>query len=88
MEAFPAKPFSIAGVSKKNSLGRLHGFDDVKQGNLFFSIADILDHHRPDAFLLENVENLKGHDKVTTRARQGHDKDTTRARRSKSSRIR
>jgi len=63
---FPCQPFSIAGVSKKNSLGRLHGFDDVKQGNLFFSIADILDHHRPTAFVLENVKNLKGHDKGRT----------------------
>ena len=63
---FPCQPFSIAGVSKKNSLGRLHGFDDVKQGNLFFSIADILDHHRPTAFVLENVKNLKGHDKGKT----------------------
>jgi DNA (cytosine-5)-methyltransferase 1 len=40
---FPCQPFSIAGVSKKLSLGRKHGFDDEKQGNLFFSIADILD---------------------------------------------
>lgn len=63
---FPCQPFSIAGVSKKNSLGRLHGFDDVKQGNLFFSIADILDQHRPSAFVLENVKNLKGHDKGKT----------------------
>jgi DNA (cytosine-5)-methyltransferase 1 len=63
---FPCQPFSIAGVSKKNSLGRLHGFDDAKQGNLFFSIADILDHHRPTAFVLENVKNLKGHDKGKT----------------------
>jgi len=59
---FPCQPFSIAGVSKKLSLGRKHGFDDEKQGNLFFSIADILDFHRPAAFVLENVKNLKGHD--------------------------
>ena len=59
---FPCQPFSIAGVSKKLSLGRKHGFEDVKQGNLFFSIADILDFHRPGAFVLENVKNLKGHD--------------------------
>lgn len=59
---FPCQPFSIAGVSKKNSLGRKHGFDDEKQGNLFFSIADILDFHRPAAFVLENVKNLKSHD--------------------------
>lgn len=63
---FPCQPFSIAGVSKKLSLGRLHGFDDAKQGNLFFSIADILDFHRPAAFVLENVKNLKGHDKGRT----------------------
>jgi DNA (cytosine-5)-methyltransferase 1 len=59
---FPCQPFSIAGVSKKLSLGRKHGFEDVKQGNLFFSIAEILDYHRPAAFVLENVKNLKGHD--------------------------
>ena len=59
---FPCQPFSIAGVSKKLSLGRKHGFEDVKQGNLFFSITDILDFHRPAAFVLENVKNLKGHD--------------------------
>src|SRR5271155_2057628 len=63
---FPCQPFSIAGVSKKLSLGRKHGFDDVKQGNLFFSIADILDFHRPAAFVLENVKNLKNHDKGHT----------------------
>lgn len=59
---FPCQPFSIAGVSKKLSLGRKHGFEDIKQGNLFFSIAEILDYHRPSAFVLENVKNLKGHD--------------------------
>lgn len=59
---FPCQPFSIAGVSKKISLGRKHGFDDVKQGNLFFAIADIINHHRPAAFVLENVKNLKSHD--------------------------
>ncbi len=59
---FPCQPFSIASVSKKLSLVRKHGFEDVKQGNLFFSIADILDFHRPAAFVLENVKNLKGHD--------------------------
>ena len=63
---FPCQPFSLAGVSKKNSLGRKHGFDDEKQGNLFFSIADILDHHQPQAFVLENVKNLKSHDRGRT----------------------
>ncbi len=59
---FPCQPFSLAGVSKKNSLGRKHGFEDVKQGNLFFSIAGILDHHNPPAFVLENVKHLVRHD--------------------------
>jgi DNA (cytosine-5)-methyltransferase 1 len=59
---FPCQPFSLAGVSKKNSLGRKHGFDDEKQGNLFFSIADIIEYHKPAAFVLENVKNLKSHD--------------------------
>jgi DNA (cytosine-5)-methyltransferase 1 len=59
---FPCQPFSLAGVSKKNSLGRAHGFDDEKQGNLFFSIEEILRHHRPEAFVLENVKNLQSHD--------------------------
>ncbi|MEW6301826.1 MAG: DNA (cytosine-5-)-methyltransferase [Verrucomicrobiota bacterium] len=59
---FPCQPFSIAGVSKKLSLGRKHGFEDKEQGNLFFKLAELIDHHRPDAFVLENVKNLKGHD--------------------------
>lgn len=63
---FPCQPFSLAGVSKKNSLGRAHGFDDEKQGNLFFEIARLIDYHRPAAFVLENVKNLKSHDKGNT----------------------
>lgn len=63
---FPCQPFSIAGVSKKQSLGRKHGFQDEKQGNLFFSIAEIIDYHKPAAFVLENVKNLKSHDKGHT----------------------
>ncbi|WP_461788667.1 DNA (cytosine-5-)-methyltransferase [Pedobacter sp.] len=63
---FPCQPFSIAGVSKKISLGRNHGFADEKQGNLFFHIASIIDKHRPKAFFLENVKNLLSHDKKKT----------------------
>lgn len=59
---FPCQPFSIAGVSKKNSLGRKHGFEDERQGNLFFSIARVIAHHKPAAFVLENVKNLRSHD--------------------------
>ena len=63
---FPCQPFSIAGVSKKNSLGRAHGFADETQGTLFFDVARIIDEKRPSAFLLENVRNLKSHDKGRT----------------------
>lgn len=63
---FPCQPFSIAGVSKKNSLGRKHGFECETQGTLFFEIERILHARRPKAFLLENVKNLKGHDKGRT----------------------
>ncbi|HET8550633.1 MAG TPA: DNA (cytosine-5-)-methyltransferase [Bryobacteraceae bacterium] len=63
---FPCQPFSIAGVSKKNALGRPHGFACETQGNLFFEVARILAHHRPAAFLLENVKNLRTHDKGRT----------------------
>ncbi len=62
LAGFPCQPFSLAGVSKKNSLGRLHGFADEHQGNLFFDIESILRHHRPAAFLLENVKHLERHD--------------------------
>jgi DNA (cytosine-5)-methyltransferase 1 len=63
---FPCQPFSLAGVSKKNSLGRKHGFEDQKQGNLFFSIEKILATHRPKAFVLENVKHLYRHDNGNT----------------------
>ncbi|MCB1220990.1 MAG: DNA (cytosine-5-)-methyltransferase [Planctomycetales bacterium] len=63
---FPCQPFSLAGVSKKNSLGRSHGFDDEKQGNLFFEIMRIVEAKRPPVLFLENVKNLKSHDKGNT----------------------
>jgi DNA (cytosine-5)-methyltransferase 1 len=63
---FPCQPFSIAGVSKKLSLGKKHGFEDKEQGNLFFKLAELIDHHRPDAFVLENVKHLVRHDKGQT----------------------
>jgi DNA (cytosine-5)-methyltransferase 1 len=63
---FPCQPFSIAGVSKKLSLGKAHGFDDKEQGNLFFSLAEIIEYHQPAAFVLENVKNLKSHDQGRT----------------------
>lgn len=63
---FPCQPFSIAGVSKKKSLGRETGFKDKTQGTLFFDVADIINRHRPKAFFLENVKNLVSHDKGNT----------------------
>ena len=63
---FPCQPFSIAGVSKKLSLGKATGFDDKEQGNLFFSLAEIIECHQPAAFVLENVKNLKSHDQGRT----------------------
>jgi DNA (cytosine-5)-methyltransferase 1 len=66
LAGFPCQPFSIAGVSKKNALGRLHGFRCDAQGTLFFDVARIVEHHRPRAFLLENVKNLVSHDRGRT----------------------
>lgn len=66
LAGFPCQPFSIAGVSKKNALGRNHGFACDAQGTLFFDVARVLEAKRPKAFMLENVKNLKGHDKGRT----------------------
>lgn len=66
LAGFPCQPFSLAGVSKKNSLGRKHGFECETQGTLFFDVARIIKAKRPAAFLLENVKNLKSHDKGNT----------------------
>lgn len=63
---FPCQPFSIAGVSKHNSLGNDHGFEHPTQGNLFFEVARIIENKRPKAFLLENVKNLVSHDRGKT----------------------
>lgn len=66
LAGFPCQPFSIAGVSKKNALGRAHGFECKTQGTLFFDVARIIAAKRPAAFVLENVKNLKSHDKGKT----------------------
>ena len=65
---FPCQPFSISGVSKKNSLGRAHGFEDRTQGTLFFEVARIIRDKQPEAFVLENVKNLLSHDRGRTYA--------------------
>lgn len=66
LAGFPCQPFSIAGVSKKNSLGRAHGFECDTQGTLFFDVEKIIEARLPKYFVLENVKNLKSHDKGNT----------------------
>lgn len=66
LAGFPCQPFSLAGVSKKNSLGRAHGFDCDTQGTLFFDVEKIIEARTPKFFVLENVKNLKNHDKGNT----------------------
>lgn len=66
LAGFPCQPFSIAGVSKKNSLGRAHGFECETQGTLFFDVEKIIEARQPQYFILENVKNLKSHDKGNT----------------------
>lgn len=66
LAGFPCQPFSLAGVSKKNALGRAHGFECEAQGTLFFDVARIIKARRPAIFVLENVKNLKSHDKGKT----------------------
>lgn len=66
LAGFPCQPFSLAGVSKKNALGRPHGFECTTQGTLFFDVQRIIAKKQPKAFLLENVKNLVSHDKGNT----------------------
>ena len=66
LAGFPCQPFSIAGVSKKNALNAPHGFACEAQGTLFFNLAQLIGHHKPKAFLLENVKNLTSHDRGRT----------------------
>lgn len=66
LAGFPCQPFSLAGVSKKNALGRAHGFECEAQGTLFFDVARIIKAKQPAIFVLENVKNLKSHDKGKT----------------------
>lgn len=66
LAGFPCQPFSIAGVSKANALGRKHGFEHATQGTLFYDVVRIIKHRKPNAFLLENVKNLKSHDEGRT----------------------
>lgn len=75
LAGFPCQPFSLAGVSKKNSLNRPHGFDDPSQGTLFERIVEVLQARRPAAFLLENVRNIRTHNRGETIQRIRKDLD-------------
>ncbi len=66
LAGFPCQPFSLAGISKKSSMGKLHGFECKTQGTLFFEVERIIRHHKPKAFLLENVKNLVSHNQGKT----------------------
>ena len=66
LAGFPCQPFSIAGVSKLESMGLEHGFMEETKGTLFFEICRVLEYHRPDVFLLENVKGLTWHDEGKT----------------------
>ncbi|MBZ4364189.1 DNA (cytosine-5-)-methyltransferase, partial [Mycobacterium tuberculosis] len=66
LAGFPCQPFSLAGVSKKNAMGRAHGFACETQGTLFFDVVRIIAAHQPAIFVLENVKNLKSHDQGRT----------------------
>jgi DNA (cytosine-5)-methyltransferase 1 len=63
---FPCQPFSRAGVSARESLGKEHGFSCYTQGTLFFDIVRIANALRPKVLILENVQNIKSHDKGHT----------------------
>src|SRR5687767_10867381 len=66
LPAFPASLSQSPGVSKKNALGRPHGFFCDTQVTLFFATAKIIEHRQPTAFVLENVKNLERHDRGQT----------------------
>lgn len=53
LAGFPCQAFSI--------MGKMKGFEDVR-GTMFFEVATILEQHRPQAILLENVKQLTTHD--------------------------
>lgn len=65
---FPCQPFSIAGVSKNLSLGREHGWNHAKSGNLFFQITRLIEEAPapPRLLFLENVKHLVRHDHGNT----------------------
>lgn len=63
---FPCQPFSLAGVSSRNSLGLDHGLKDTTKGTLFFDICRIVEQKRPDVVFLENVRNIISHDSGNT----------------------
>ena len=63
---FPCQPFSHAGVSARNAVGKEHGFKCNTQGTLFFDIMRIASIKRPKVLFLENVRNIERHDEGRT----------------------
>ncbi|MFT5588218.1 MAG: DNA (cytosine-5)-methyltransferase 1 [Bradyrhizobium sp.] len=59
---FPCQPFSHAGVSARNAVGKQHGFKCDTQGTLFFDIMRIVSVKKPKVLFLENVSNIQRHD--------------------------
>ncbi|MBB5186679.1 DNA (cytosine-5)-methyltransferase 1 [Zhongshania antarctica] len=66
LAGFPCQPFSHAGVSARNAVGKSHGFLCDTQGTLFFDVMRVIDVKRPKIVFLENVRNLERHDEGRT----------------------
>jgi DNA (cytosine-5)-methyltransferase 1 len=66
LAGFPCQPFSHAGVSARNAVGKKHGFLCDTQGTLFFDVMRVIDSKKPKIVFLENVRNLERHDEGRT----------------------
>tara|TARA_R110000744_G_scaffold380541_1_gene501872 strand:- start:4927 stop:6144 length:1218 start_codon:yes stop_codon:yes gene_type:complete len=66
LAGFPCQPFSHAGVSARNAVGKKHGFLCDTQGTLFFDVMRVIDAKKPKIVFLENVRNLERHDEGRT----------------------
>lgn len=66
LAGFPCQPFSHAGVSARNSIGKSHGFLCDVQGTLFFDVLRVIEEKQPKVVFLENVRNIERHDKGNT----------------------
>ncbi|KHS78255.1 DNA cytosine methyltransferase [Pectobacterium brasiliense] len=66
LAGFPCQPFSHAGVSARNAVGKQHGFLCDTQGTLFFDVLRVIKEKKPKVVFLENVRNLETHDQGKT----------------------